>query len=547
MYIIKNAWTSITRSKGRNILIAIIIIVIAASCAVTLSIRNSANKIVKSYEESYEVEANISMDRNSLMKELRKDESSQEDMINKFNELESVTVEEIKEYGDSEYVKNYYYEYQTSMNAKDLTEATDQLTKETTTTKTETSSWQKNFPSGGPGGFPGGGYQQGGSTKRTTTTKTEIIRNDRAAKGAFTIKGYSSYESMNDFIRGNYTITEGNVDTDFESNSCVISEELAELNELSVGDTITLVNPDNTKLTYELTITGIYKENTNTSKDMSNMFTSSANTIITNANVVEALIEQDENLSITVTPTFILTSKDVVEDFTNEVREKGLSEFYTITDNVETVENATKSINNVKTFATTFLIITLIIGGVVLFVINMINIRERKYEIGVLRTIGMKKSLVITQFMIELVIVTIFGLLIGAGIGATCSVKVANNLLATEIENANEEQENIGKNFGVDFQPGNMPSNMPSQPTQEKEKVEEETSEETETKEETKKATRINGTKEIEEIDKINAIVDYVVLLELLGIGVLLTIVSSISACIAIARFQPLQILKERS
>ena len=88
---------------------------------------------------------------------------------------------------------------------------------------------------------------------------------------------------------------------------------------------------------------------------------------------------------------------------------------------------------------------------------------------------------------------------------------------------------------------------MPSQPTQEKEKVEEETSEETETKEETKKATRINGTKEIEEIDKINAIVDYVVLLELLGIGVLLTIVSSISACIAIARFQPLQILKERS
>ena len=55
-------------------------------------------------------------------------------------------------------------------------------------------------------------------------------------------------------------------------------------------------------------------------------------------------------------------------------------------------KNVTESVDNVKIFATTFLIITLIIGGVVLVVINMINIRERRYEIGVLRTVGMKKS-----------------------------------------------------------------------------------------------------------------------------------------------------------
>ena len=556
MYIFKNAWTSITRSKGRNILICIIIIVIAASCAITLSIRNSANKIVKSYEESYEVEASISMDRNALMESLRSDNATQEEMINKFNEIEEVTVDEINSYGDSEYVKNYYYVYQTSMNGKDLTEATDQLTKETTTTKTETSSWQRTIPGGGghgPGGPGGGSIQKGGSTKKTTTTKTEIIRNDRAANGAFVVKGYSSSESMIDFISGNYTIIDGEVSTDFDGSDCVISEELAELNEISVGDTITLVNPDNTKLTYELTVTGIYKENSNTSKDMSNMFTSSANTIITNSNVVEKMAADSEDLSLTVTPTFILTSKDVIEDFTNEVKEKGLSEYYTITNNVDTVESATKSINNVKTFATTFLIITLVIGGVVLFVINMINIRERKYEIGVLRTIGMKKSLVVIQFMTELLVVTLFGLLVGAGVGSTCSVKIANSLLANEIANANEEQENISKNFGHNG--NNRPSEQPveevseetkEQETESKSTKEEEKIEEVEEKQE-QKATRINGTKEIEKIDKINAIVDYKVLLELLGIGVLLTVVSSISACIAIARFQPLQILKERS
>ena len=224
--------------------------------------------------------------------------------------------------------------------------------------------------------------------------------------------------------------------------------KLASLNELEVNDTITLINPNDEDKTYTLTITGIYKENSDTSSDMTNMFSSSANTIIVPSAFVEQLMSDDEDLNVTTTPTYILTSKDVADKFADEVTEKGLNSYYSVTNNLEVVESATKSITNVKEFATTFLIITLIIGGVVLLVINMINIRERKYEIGVLRTIGMKKILVVIQFMTELLVVTIFGLLVGAGIGATCSVKVANNLLQTEINNATSDQENIKQNFG---------------------------------------------------------------------------------------------------
>ena len=70
MYIFKNAFTSISRNKGRNILIGIIIIVISSACAITLSIRNSADKIVSAYESKYDVEATIGMDRNVLMEKL---------------------------------------------------------------------------------------------------------------------------------------------------------------------------------------------------------------------------------------------------------------------------------------------------------------------------------------------------------------------------------------------------------------------------------------------------------------------------------------------
>lgn len=529
MYIFKNAWISITRNKGRNILIAIIIMVIAAACAITLAIRNSADKIVDAYNNKYNVEASIGMDRESLMQSLRGEEGeekkSQEDMINMFNEIESVTVDEINTYGDSEYVSSYYYVYNLNMDAHDLEEATDSLVKETTTTTTKTEQF-------GGGGFPGRPGGSGGNKTTTTTTKREEIFNEKAAAGAFTVMGYSSYEAMSDFITGSYTITEGEVSSGFTGNGCVISEELATLNELAVGDTINLVNPNDDDLTYELVITGIYKENTEEASDMTSMFSSSANTIITNATQIETILTDDEELGVTVTPTFILTGTDVVESFKNEVKEKGLSEYYTVTDNLETVEGATKSITNVKTFATTFLIITLIIGGVVLLVINMINIRERKYEIGVLRTIGMKKSLVISQFMIELLIVALFGLLIGAGIGAVSSVNVANSLLENEISNATSDYENINQNFG-----GGM-----SKPDR--------NSEEVQNKENDRGGQdkmNINGIVNIEQVDDINAIVDLKVLLQLLGIGLGLTIVSSISASVAIARFSPLTILKERS
>lgn len=505
MYIFKNALKNISRNKGRNILIGIIICVISASCAIGLSIRNSADKIVKSYNDKYELEVSISVNRESLMNNLKENET-QEDKINAFNNIENLSIDVLNSYADSKYVKNYYYVYETNMNAKDIEEATDSIFKETTTVEKNTETFEKK--DGGPNEFKG--Y---GSTTTTTTTKTEEIKNMKALNGAFNVKGYSTYEAMNEFIDGNYSIVDGEVSSDFSSNYCVISKELASLNDLNVGDVITLVNPNNTDLTYDLVISGIYTENTSDSSSISNMYSASANTIITSSNILEKIYNDDNTLNVNITPTYVLTSTSSLDKFKEEVQNKGLDELYTITDNLDIVNSSTKSIINVKNFATTFLIITFIIGAIVLFVVNMINLRERKYEIGVLRTIGMKKHLVIFQFMIELLIVCVISLTIGTCIGAASSVRVSNNLLKTEIENSSSDFDKINNNFG-----GSMDHH-----------------------------DKFYGVANINNIDSIDAVVDFKVLVELLGIGLLLTVVSSASSMIVISRFSPLDILKERS
>lgn len=337
----------------------------------------------------------------------------------------------------------------------------------------------------------------------------------------FTLKGYSSIESMNEFIEGNYRITDGEVSENFDDNSCLINSELATLNELKVGDTIKAIDSTDTSKTYELVISGIYEEKTDSNNGM-NMFADSVNTIITNSNFVNNMGLANSDLEILRTPTFILTSKEVIDDFSNELTEKGLNENLIVQSNLDKVDNATNTISNVKTFATTFLIITLIIGAIVLIVINMINVRERKYEIGVLRTIGMKRGKVCLQFVTELFIVSFCALILGALIGAIISVPVSNDLLKNEIKTSQNESSNIRENFGkrnnnMEHEPNNFGNNG------------------------------FKGVASVQAFDNINANVNLKVLAKLLTIGLLLTLISSISAITSIQKFSPLTILKERS
>lgn len=487
MYIFKNALISIIRNRGRNLLIGIIIVVISCATSITLAIRNSASSLIKSYENQYEVEATIGINRESMRGKMKIDKNAspenQEEQKNNMNSIfttaSNLSIAQINDYGNSEYVKDYYYQISVSVNSNNIEQAS---IAENTNISGRGPSGKQNF--------------------------------QNISSGDFTLVGYSKLSAMENFINGKYSIIDGEISSDMESKNCVINSELATLNGINVGDTITFIDASDETNTITLKVTGIYEEKTE-EEDSMGMFTTSANTIITNSSVVEEFSNNNESIKKSITPTFILNSKDVIEKFSEELTDKGLNEYLTVTTNLDEVENATKTISNVLTFATTFLVITLIIGGIVLFVINMINIRERKYEIGVLRTIGMKKSLLSLQFMSELLIVSFISLLIGASIGAVTSVPISNHLLENEIANSQEQKQNISSNFGSEKGFNNF--------------------------------DKISGVTEVEAFDSIDAAVDLKVLLQLFVIGILLTLISSSASMISIQKFSPLTILKERS
>lgn len=509
MYIIQNAWKSIVRSKGRNILIGIIALIIALSGCLALSIRQAAETAREETLSQMSITAQISFDRSGAMEEMAgqmqeppEGEPGEGGGFNRedfdFESLagEALTLDDYMIYtealsdGDS-----YYYTMSASLNASgDLVPYGESEEEETTETDTRTETTQPEMPGGGMGGGrmdPMGGF---------------------SPQGDFSITGYSSYDAMMSLFGedGSLSISDGEMfEEDSADAACVISDELALYNDLAVGDTITLSNPNYEDETCDLTVCGIY---TNSSSDAGNsMFSRS---------------DPANNIYMSYSASF--ASVEHYEHFTEAVYDLGLSEDYTVSSqDLAAFENSLTPLNTLSTMAGWFFLVVLLVGGLILVVLNIFNLRERKYEIGVLAAIGMKKRKIALQFVCELFCVTLAAFIIGTAAGACLSVPVTNQLLAGQTASSQSSQEQIAGNFGKDpsqmQRPGDNGGGMMQRPDNQ------------------------GMTGPVSYIDSITSATDLTVVLQLVGVGILLTIVSSLAAIITITRYEPLKILSSRS
>lgn len=521
MYILKNALKSITRSKGRNILIGIIVVVISVSACVALSIKEAANKAEDNAVASLEIKAEITIDRQALMK---KATTSGVDMRQVLQGTGSLSLDEMEVYSKSSYIKDFYYTLTASLNAvNDGLKPID--TSSSDNSSSNSTEDQKGSLTGGqgmPDRFRGMGVQ-----------------------GDFTVVGNSSKKAMTSFSDGTSTIIDGMIFSEDTSDMvCIISDELATYNSLKVNDTISLVNPNNKDEISQFTILGIYKnseattQNNNTMRgfsaasDPANKIYTSYNTLknITSISSENATEETDSTTGIKastaireqIAGTYVFSDVKSYESFNDDVKTMGLDDNYTVSSSdVTNYEKSLVPLNNLSKFATYFLIVVLLIGGIILIVLNIFNIRERKYEIGVLTAIGMKKKKVALQFITEIFIVTFMAISIGTVIGSAISVPTSNALLESQITSQQQESTQVQQNFGM--QSSQMQENFRMQ--------------------------SMNGnsnTNETSYITDISASTDLNVVLQLMGIGILLTLISGCVAVFFVSRYEPLKILANR-
>lgn len=546
MYIIKNALLSISRSKGRNILIGIIALAIAVSACVALSIKESAAKAREDTLSLMNITAQISVDRQAMMQnaalnsdgesEPQFDRDAMKEMLQGKNEL---TLSEYETYAAADSVKDSYYSLSMTMNAVGDLEPIDTM------------------------GTYGAGDAADNMQSPQNTDNADFGKGGRDFKGMkgeqgdFTLVGYSGDNAMTDFISGNCTIAEGTVfDQNTTESNCIISEELATYNNLETGSSITLANPNNTDETFSFTVVGIYTANQESTAGAMGGFstaTDASNKIMTSYEVLKAMCDTsnenaeevtDENTGMTTSTavqstlsyTYVFADVDSYNAFESEARALGLSDEYIVSStDLTQFENSLVPLENLSKTAGYFLIVVFVIGAIILIVINIFNIRERKYEIGVLTAIGMKKLKVAGQFVTELFVVTLAAIIIGAGIGAAVSVPVTNALLSAQITSNVQAGENMAQSFGRDTVAGAGGMTAVAPP-------------DSNDKAQQNPGGFMGGVKQsaANYISEVSYSTNFVVILQLIGVGILLTLISSLAAVLFIMRYEPLKILTSR-
>jgi putative ABC transport system permease protein len=137
-----------------------------------------------------------------------------------------------------------------------------------------------------------------------------------------------------------------------------------------------------------------------------------------------------------VEAVYYLSDPGLLGAFEAELRSEGLPDDYVVRTDSALFDATAGSVQSLQDIALTFLIIVVVLGAAIMVLASIISIRERKYEIGVLRSMGMKRHLVGLGLITEIVAITCVGFGLALGAGTLLAQPVSDALLAGQSETA---------------------------------------------------------------------------------------------------------------
>lgn len=198
-------------------------------------------------------------------------------------------------------------------------------------------------------------------------------------------------------------ISEGSID--LSQNQCIVSSELAQLNQLKIGDAIQVVLTGNEKMEKQtLIIAGIYQpKKQGQAGSGSQLMNAQGNDIFTNWQTLHDM----ENFDYLGYNSVSYELKNIVtfDKFLKEIKEKGLPNDYQVVTNEANMKLFLSPVNGVKTVAGSMLVGFLIFGNFGLALFSIGKFRQRQTELYILRNIGITNKQIIKSLAIELGVV----------------------------------------------------------------------------------------------------------------------------------------------
>ena len=489
MNYIKRALQSLWAKKGRSVLMIAVFSAILIFLLAGLTIRSGAELATTNAKKSVGATVTLATNREAMFKQQSDSDSDSESTQPDPGSFEQtpVNLSDAEEIAKLSNVKSYSFEASTSADKSTGITPISSDSEETTDTASEAEG------KGAPAGM---------------------------SQGDFQIKGVSQSSSYSDFSSGTASIVEGEAITadDEGTNNVLIEQSLAESNDLSVGDTFKIKDTDDKDV--EVTIKGIYK--TSSSGDSMSArfnFMNPSNTIFSSYTMVNTLTgSEGETIDSAV---YTLDDPKEMDSFVKQANKLIDTDTFSLETNDQMYQQMLQPLNNVSSFAKNIVILVAAAGVIILTLIIMLSIRERKYEIGVLLSLGESRVKVISQFFVEIFVCMIFALGIAAASGNVVGNAVGNQLLSqqtTTTQNADGQAAAGDAGAGQGQAPGGNGGPRGGQ-------------------------TGGNPFTQIEEVKEMNIAVKPTEILSLAGIGLGISLFSIVLSSAGILRLNPKKIL----
>ena len=382
MYLFTNAIKNIGRNKGRNALIAAITLAIIVSTVVTLTINNAASRVID----------NVRLDLGSRVEIGQNFMEMRAAGFDPRNDLNHIPIDSFIAFSELEYLRH------TIFNAEML-------------------AWSDTF-------FAVGDPHRGASTRFHDDGSEWVVETMK-------LIGTSEPDALGEFgTRRN--ISRGRMFSGL--NEAIISEEIAQLNDIAIGDVIRIQGSFATDKVFYLEVVGIYADYTeefaNPWMQLFGSFPSDnrRNEIITSFDTIVA-VGWESNAGLNMQTEYFLRNPDDLANFEQAVRALGLPITYNVSINQAAFDRVTGPLAGMSSAAATFMVVVLILGGITLGLISYMAVGERKYEVGVLRAMGMAKGKVAIGMLTEAMAIAVVCLALGLGAGSMLAQPIADGIL----------------------------------------------------------------------------------------------------------------------
>ncbi|MEK5083382.1 ABC transporter permease [Bacillus sp. FSL H8-0515] len=485
MNFIKRAFWNMKAKKGKTLLQLFVFTVICVFVLSGLTIQSAAQKSSELARQELGGSVTLQVDRQKQM------EKQQDSGEKRSFESTPIKVSDANKLAALDHVKSYNYITSASANAGNF-----DAIESSSTSDSSSSSSTKNGQGGGQGG-------------------PQRIQAD------LSIEGVTSTALVDEFSDGDSKITDGRAITksDVGKNVTVMNETLAEENDVGVGDSITIESATDEDKTLKLKVVGIYKTTSSGDDQAQNFsFLNPYNKLYTPYTATAALKSDDYKNTIDSAVYYMDDAKNI-DAFVKAAKKTSIDfDTFTLNTNDQLYQQMVGPIENVASFSKNVVYLVSVAGAVILGLIVMMSIRERKYEMGVLMAIGEKRWKLIGQFLTEILIVAIIAIGIASLTGNLVANQLGNQLLSQQISSSSDSTQTAsGQSGQMPGGGGGMGGGMFG-----------------------------HNSANVDVIDSLNVAVSINDMLVLGGIGIIIAIIATLLPSISVLRLHPKTILTKQ-